>query len=119
MTEPSEHPVVDMSPATAAALVERGGNLYVWADSAGFVEGAGLIRARTEPPARETLYDTISGEGWAVHIDRDIEPPPRWVIKRKRLPWPHFEAIYDSAESEWSRPTLGGLIAAFLDRAWP
>jgi len=64
MTEPAEPTTVDMSPATAAALVRCGGDLYVWADAAGFVYGAGLIQARTDPPAHAALYNTIDGEGW-------------------------------------------------------
>lgn len=113
MTEPTEPTKVDMSPATATALVRRGGNLYVWA------EGLGIVQARTDPPARAMLYDTVYGEGWSVHIDREIEPSPRWVIKRKRLPWPHFEALYNPPESGWSRPDLGDLIGALLDKPWP
>ena len=108
MTEAMEPSKVNMDSATAAALVKQGGNLYVWA------EELGMPKARTEPPARAILYETIYGEGWSVHIDREIEPPSRWVIKRKRLPWLHFEALYDPLASGWSRPTLGGLIEAIF-----
>ena len=109
MTEPTATTKVDMSSATAKALLRRGGVLYVWVDS------ARMVHAGTNPPAHPIFYDTIYGEGWSVHVDREIKPPSRWVIKRKRLPWPRFEALYDPPESGWSRPTLGGLIEALLD----
>ena len=73
MSEPAEPTKVEMSAATAAALRNRGGNLYVWA------EGAGLLRTSTNPPG-SLVYDTCFGEGWAVHVDREIEPPTRWSM---------------------------------------
>lgn len=110
MSEAAEPTKVDMSPATITALVRRGGNLYISTNSAGW------LVARTDLPADAILYDTIHGDGWALHIDREIAPPLRWVVKWKRLLWPHFEALYDPPEeSGWSRPTLGGLIDAFFN----
>ena len=112
MSEPAEPTKVEMSTATAAALRESGGNLYVWA------EGAGLLRTSTNPPAGSLLYGTCSGEGWVVYVDREIQPPTRWVIERQRLPWPRFRALYDPPESEWSAPSLGDIVEGILSAPW-
>jgi hypothetical protein len=112
MGEPAERTKVEMSAATAAALRERGGNVYVWAD------GAGMLRTSTNPPTGSIVYDRCFGEGWAVHVDREIEPPTRWVIERQRLPWPRFRALYDPPESEWSAPELGDIVEGILGGPW-
>lgn len=118
MSEPAESPVIDVSPATARALCERGGNLYVWAD------GAGMPHADIDRPTQTVSYNTTtSPEGWSIHIDSSIEPPRRWLIKWRRLPWPHFVARYNPPEFRWTRPTLrdvfAGLWQGFRNSPWP
>jgi hypothetical protein len=100
LSELAEHPRIDMSPGTAAALRQRGGILYVWADK------AGMVRARTNPPVEALDYDTFSGNGWSLHVDRGIAPAHRWLIKWRRLPWPHFRAFYNPVDPD----TLDGII---------
>lgn len=113
MSEAAESTKVEMSSATASALRERGGNLYIW------VVGAGMVRTSLNPPDDPARFDRFSGDGWSVHVDRDIEPPTRWVIKRKRLPRPRFIALYDPLDSEWSRPSLGDVVEGVLNIPWP
>jgi hypothetical protein len=99
-------PRIVMNETTAAALRERGGNLYIW------LEGAGLPVARTVPPFEPIDYSTISDDGWVVHIDSSIDQAPGWMIKWKRLPWPHFSAEYYDVPLDFGqqRPTLFDLI---------
>lgn len=78
-----------------------------------------MLRASTDAPDDPTRFDQFSREGWAVYVDREIEPPTRWVIKWRRLPWPHFIALHDPPESEWSRPSLGDVVEGFLNSPWP
>lgn len=106
-----------MSPQTAAALRDRGGNLYVWLD------GASMLHVRATPPQSAITFDTIYADGLLVHVDHEIEPPTRWVIERKRLPRLHFEARYDPPEESehYEREgILGKLInAIFNEGVWP
>jgi hypothetical protein len=102
-----------MSPSTASALRERGGNLYVTA------VGTGMLRTSMNSPDDPARFDRFSGEGWSVYVDRDIEPPTRWVIKWTRWPRPHFAALHDPPDSEWSRPSLGDVVEGFLRTPWP
>ena len=95
-----DSPQIEMTRAAVSALRARGGNLYLW------VEGAGLLRARANPPRKSNGYDTFSSNGGSIHVDQGIKPASRWLIKWTRLPWPHFQAFYNP-----SRPdTLDGLI---------
>jgi hypothetical protein len=82
--------IVQMSPAAASALRQRGGNLYVW------VVGIGVLKAGTEPPSGGS-FDSIRGDDWIVHIDRSLQPTERLGISWTRLPWPHFKAIPNPA----------------------
>ena len=101
-----------MSAATAQALRDEGGTLYVWAD------GAGLPRTRTSPPTAPTDFATFNGDGWAVHIERAIKPPLRWAIKRKRFPWPRFVAVYNPSDADWGRVSLGDIVSAIASEPW-
>jgi hypothetical protein len=109
MSEPAEPTRVEMSEATATALRKRGGSLYVWEDA------AGMIRTSTNPPPESLLYDTFTGEGWAVHVDREIVPPPRWVIKRQRLPWPRFRALINPLDRHIAEDAGDGLLTGWRD----
>jgi hypothetical protein len=98
---------VEASTATTAALRKRGGALYLWLDQ------AGMLHARTKRPGRPVTFEDIDGDGFTLHVDVQITPPKRWVIIRKRLPWPHFDALYDPAA--W-----GSKLDAIMDGIrWP
>ncbi len=114
MTDEADIPRVEMSAATAAALRERGGNLYVWTD------GAGLPIARTKPSNADITYTTIrSDEGWAVHIDSRLVRALPWLIKWTRFPWPHFRAIYGRlAPVGGYRPGWGDAIEGLVEAIW-
>lgn len=110
MSKRAEPPTIDMAPGTAAALRERGGHLYVWAD------GAGMPRASINPPAQRISYDTTTvADSCLVHVDSGIKPPHAWVIKCRRLPWPHFVALYDPPELRWTRPSLRDFLSGLCD----
>jgi hypothetical protein len=98
-------PQIEMTLAAVSALRARGGNLYLWA------EGAGLLRAKANPPRKSISYDTFSSNGCSIHVDQGIEPASRWLIKRTRLPWPHFQAFYNPSEPE----TLDGVVDRLID----
>ena len=98
-------PQIEMSPAAVSALHARGGNLYLWA------EGAGLLRARANPPRESISYDTFSSNGCSIHVDQGIEPASRWLIKWTRLPWPHFQVFYNPSKPE----TVDNLIEGIID----
>jgi hypothetical protein len=98
---------VEMSPATLAALERRGGNLFISLDGAGTV---GMFRVRTTEPRAIAAFDTLECDAVRLHVDAHIEPPKRWVVIYKRLPWPHFDALYDPPNSG-----SGSLFEAILD----
>lgn len=104
---------VEMSASTASALRERGGNLYI------STVGMGMLRTSMSAPDDPARFDRFSGDGWSVYVDRDIDPPTRWVIKWTRWPRPHFTALHDPPDSEWSRPSLGDVVEGFLHTPWP
>jgi hypothetical protein len=113
VSEATDDPVetrVVMSEKTAAALRERGGNLYVW------TEGAGLPVARTVPPHEPIAFTTTSRDDWFVHVDSSIDGVPGWLIKWTRLPWPRFSAEYYDVPPDFghARPTIVDLIAELL-----
>jgi len=113
MTAELDDPVetrIEMNEKTVAVLRARGGNLYVWTD------GAGMPRARTAPPPEPISFATTPGDGWSVHIDSTIAPPPRWVIHWTRLPWPHFRALYNPPESLRSGIDVFDVIVAWFAR---
>ena len=85
-------PEIEMTLAAVSALRARGGNLYLW------VEGAGLLRAKAKPPRESISYDTFSSNGCSIHVDQNIKPASRWLIKWTRLPWPHFQAFYNPSK---------------------
>ena len=93
---------VEMSPETAAMLRAQGGHLYIW-------DSGGKTYCRTAPPDGDFVFDATSREGWTVHVQREITPPSVWVIRYKRFPRKHFEALYDG-DGGWGRidviPTL-------------
>ena len=113
MTEEAETPSVEMSAATAAALLKRGGHLYVWP------VGQGLPTARTKPPDEELTYTTVSSdEGWSVHIDAAIVGSDAWFIKWTRLPWPHFRATYGPHGTGAYRPGWSDVVGAITEAIW-
>jgi hypothetical protein len=107
-------PTVEMSADSAAALRERGGNLYVWTD------GAGIPVARTKPSNAGLTYTTTrSDEGWAVHIDSSLVHSLPWLIKWTRFPWPHFKAIYGpQAAIGGYRLGWSDVIAGIVEAIW-
>ena len=99
-------PQIDLDPKTVSALRSRGGNLYIWADQ------AGMLCARATPPYEAIRFDTFFRHDCSIHIDQGIYPALRWRIRWKRLPWPHFTAIYNA-------DTSSGILDAILDSAGP
>jgi hypothetical protein len=95
-SESSESPEFEMNPATVTAIRDRGGNLYIWADQ------AGLLQARATAPAEQIIYDPYFSHGCSIHIDRGIGRIDRLHVTWKRLPWPHFSAVYTSPLN-WDR----------------
>lgn len=67
-----------------------------------------MLRARATPPDESVSYDTSFKHDCSIHIDQAIYPALRWRIRWKRLPWPHFAAIYNA-------DTSSGIIDAILD----
>jgi hypothetical protein len=82
VSEAAQSTKVEMSASTAFALCERGGNLYI------STVGMGMLRTSMNSPDDPARFDRFSGDGWSVYVDRDIEPPTRWVIKWTRWPRP-------------------------------
>jgi hypothetical protein len=113
VSEAAQSTKVEMSAPTALALRERGGNLYI------STVGMGMLRTSMNSPDDPARFDRFSGDGWSVYVDRDIEPPTRWVIKWTRWPRPHFSALHDPPDSEWSRPSLGDVVEGFLHTPLP
>jgi len=98
---------IDLSPATRSALKKRGGNLFIWRD------GAGMLHARTQRPRASVNFETIPSDDVTLHIASEIPPPKRWLVIYKRLPWPHFEPLYDPIER-------GDRVSAVVDNInWP
>jgi len=79
---------VEMSTETAAELRARGGHLYIW-------DYGPKTYCKTEAPDGDLVFDPISGDGWTVHVQRQITPPSVWVIRYKRFPRKRFEALYE------------------------
>lgn len=107
-SEPIERPVFEMSPATVSAIRRRGGNLYIWNDK------ASLLRARATASTESITYNTFLREGCSIHIDGDFDPGERWVIQWKRLPWPHFRALYDPVAPSTGGDIISGILEALL-----
>jgi hypothetical protein len=58
-------------------------------------------------------FETVERDGLAIHIESEIKPPTRWVITHTRLPWPHFNALYDPVEH-------GDRVGTVIDNIlWP
>jgi hypothetical protein len=83
---------IELTARATDALRKRGSHLYIWADQ------AGMIHVRTKPPSKSANFETVERDGLAIHIESEIKPPTRWVITHTRLPWPHFNALYDPVE---------------------
>jgi hypothetical protein len=110
MSEPEESSRILMSPKTAAALRERGGTLYLWADK------AGLLRARTTPPPHSITYDTVVLDGCSIYVEQGIAPAAAdwiWELVWHRFPWPRF-----AATPKLRRSTLDGIVDG-INVPWP
>ena len=94
---------VEMSDEVADELRRQGGHLYIW-------DSGPKTYCRTAPPKKgDLLFDATSRDGWTVHVQREFTPPSVWVIRHKRFPRKHFEALYEG-DGGWGRidviPTL-------------
>jgi hypothetical protein len=83
-----ERPYIHMSDETADELRRQGGHLYIW-------DSGPKTFSRTAPPEGDFVFDATSRDGWTVHVQREITPPSVWVIRHKRFPRKHFEALYE------------------------
>ncbi len=93
-TGPGDGPKFEMSTKTVAALREQGGNLYIWADD------VGLFQASPTAPEEQTVYDRFSSHGSSIYVDREIDLELPLLITWKRLPRPHFSAVYDRSAGQ-------------------
>jgi hypothetical protein len=98
---------VEMTPETAAELLAQGGHLYIW-------DSGPKTYCRTTAPDGDFFFNAIAGDGWTVHVQRDITPPSVWVIRFKRFPRRHFEALHDGFGG-WGDFSLLDVIGEFLE----
>jgi hypothetical protein len=82
-------PVV-ADPEAVSFIAERGGRLYVYADS------AGLKHVKTEPPHDASIqFEQVEADGFVMYVEDDIQQPDTWNVKFHRLPYHHVDVLWD------------------------
>ena len=85
----SDGPKIEVHPDAAELIREKGGSVYVWADS------AGMKHVHPHAPGHTIAWDNFQAEGVSIFIDRTIDTPGKWVIVLHHLPFRHVDALWD------------------------
>ena len=80
---------MEIHPDAAEVIREKGGNVYVWADS------AGVKHVHPHPPHHEVEWMTLHADGIDFYVDKSIDPPPKWVVVLHHLPYRHVDALWN------------------------
>lgn len=87
---------VRAAPKAVRYIQDRGGRLYVWADS------SSLEHVRTEPPNQPVEFIDHQCDGFTLSVDRSIAPPTQcWTIVYHAFPFRRLDAIRDATRVRW------------------
>jgi hypothetical protein len=84
-------PTIEIDLDAAVEIRGHGGYVYVWAD------GAGVKHVRYQPPkdADAKEWTRLDADGVRVFVDQGIQPPEKWVIALRHVPYRHVTALYN------------------------
>jgi len=82
----------EISAAAAAAIRERGGQLWIWPSAERWPY------CTTEPPGDSHEWTLYRQGEFVVHVDEAIVPPERWVVEQPKHQGRHLDARWNGLD---------------------
>jgi hypothetical protein len=81
-------PTVEADEDAVRFILDHGGRFFVWTSDAGLLHAD--IKAH---PGIQ--FEELSGDGFALFVDRQIEAANKWTLVFHRFPRPHLRALWN------------------------